>query len=224
MEAIIFDTETTDAVDGELIEAAYFRVHITGRDVYGTPGTPFVQRYKPSKPISFGAMATHHILEADLDGCPPSAAFDLPRDVEYLIGHNVDFDWKVIGSPSTVKRICTLAMARHVWPQADSHRLGALMYQLADDPARTREELREAHSALADVGFCMVVLQAIAETVGGFDSFEQMWQFSEEARVPSVIGFGKHKGTAIADLPRDYVGWLLRQADIDPYLRKALEA
>jgi len=36
--------------------------------------------------------------------------------------------------------------------------------------------------------------------------------------------FGKHKGTPMADVPRDYKAWLLNQPDVDPYLRKALAA
>ena len=52
---------------------------------------------------------------------------------------------------------------------------------------------------------------------------EQLYIASEAARIPKSISFGKHKGTAIQDLPADYVQWLLRQDDLDPYLRKALE-
>ena len=52
---------------------------------------------------------------------------------------------------------------------------------------------------------------------------EQLYIASEEARIPKSITFGKHKGTAIQDLPADYIQWLLRQDDLDPYLRKALE-
>ncbi|MFH4044009.1 3'-5' exonuclease, partial [Acinetobacter baumannii] len=32
------------------------------------------------------------------------------------------------------------------------------------------------------------------------------------------------KGTAIAELPKDYIQWLLRQDELDVYLRKALES
>ena len=38
-----------------------------------------------------------------------------------------------------------------------------------------------------------------------------------------VVAFGKHKGTAIKDLPSDYANWLLKQDELDPYLRTALE-
>ena len=55
-------------------------------------------------------------------------------------------------------------------------------------------------------------------------SWEAVWAFSEEARIPETMPFGKHRGVAISDLPRDYVGWALKNlTDMDPYLRKALE-
>jgi exodeoxyribonuclease X len=53
---------------------------------------------------------------------------------------------------------------------------------------------------------------------------DALWLASESARSPSVMPFGKHKGMAMADVPADYKRWLLGQGDIDPYLRKALEA
>jgi hypothetical protein len=48
------------------------------------------------------------------------AAYTLPADATYLIGHNIDFDWGAIGQPD-IKRICTLALSRKVWPTLDSH-------------------------------------------------------------------------------------------------------
>lgn len=54
-------------------------------------------------------------------------------------------------------------------------------------------------------------------------SWEELWEISEDARIPKIIRFGKHTGSKIEDIPHDYKRWLLGQADIDPYLRKALE-
>ncbi|MNO08895.1 hypothetical protein D3C81_2317810 [compost metagenome] len=54
------------------------------------------------------------------------------------------------------------------------------------------------------------------------EDWDELWAISEEARIPTIIGFGKHKGTAIADLPSDYRSWLLKQNDLDPYVRAAL--
>ncbi len=41
---------------------------------------------------------------------------------------------------------------------------------------------------------------------------------------PEVIKFGKHKGTALADLNHGYVIWLLNREDLNSDLRKSLEA
>jgi exodeoxyribonuclease X len=222
MNAIIFDTETTDSADGaEIIEAAWIPL----RDDAGFIELfteNFEQRYKPSKPITFGAMATHHIIDHELEDCPPSSAFALPDGLDYMIGHQIDFDWRMAGSPANVKRICTLAIARKLWPDT-GHTLGALMYMLADDKYAMRDKLRNAHSAMADVYFCSRLLWAISKEAGPFDSLEALWHYSEECRIPEKITFGKHAGTAIKDLPTDYVLWFVRQPDVDPCLLKAFE-
>lgn len=54
-------------------------------------------------------------------------------------------------------------------------------------------------------------------------NIDDLYLASEQARIPTKINFGKHKGSLIQDLPHDYINWLLRQDDLDPYLKKALE-
>lgn len=214
---VIFDTEATDIKEPVLIEAAWLEVtSLTPLTI----GETFVQRYNPGKPISLGALATHHILDEELIDCPPASSFKLPDDVSYLIGHNVDFDWQVLGQPP-IKRICTLALARKVWPHLDSHNQSALLYHL--DRQHAREQLRNAHSALADVGICAKILEAICTELR-IDTAEALWIASEKARMPTHMPFGKHKGIPLNEVPMDYKSWLLGQPDIDPYLRKALEA
>lgn len=218
MAAIVFDTETTGVNDPALIEAAWARLdgpaemRVVER---------FEQRYAPGRPIELGAMAVHHIIDADLQGCPPATSFRLPPDVEYLIGHNVDFDWQVAGSPP-LRRIDTLCLARKVWPELDAYSLGALTYHL-NDPAEARARLRDAHAAAADVELCVALLRAIVARLGSVASWQALWAHSEAARVPSVMPFGKHKGVPIAEVPADYKRWLRGQADVDPYLKRALE-
>jgi len=147
MTALIFDTESTGITEPRLIEAAWLEV---------TPALEiknrFHQRYNPGKPIELGALATHHIMDEDLQGCPAYSDFTLPPTTEYLIGHNVDYDWKLIGEPK-VKRICTLVLARYIWPDLDCHKQSALLYYI--NRAKAREQLKEAHTAEADVMNCM---------------------------------------------------------------------
>ncbi len=203
---IIFDTETTGINEPVLIEAA-------GIIINGSPlnkhAETFNSRYNPGKPISFGAMATHNILDCDLIDCPPASDFKLPEDTAYLVGHNIDFDWEVVGKPENIKLIDTLPMSRKIWPHFDSHNLGALSYALCEESERIkiRKKLVSRHSALTDVELCLELLRFILKEKQELKSWGDIWRFSEEARIPDIMPFGKHKGTAIKDLPDDYKRW-----------------
>jgi exodeoxyribonuclease X len=35
--------------------------------------------------------------------------------------------------------------------------------------------------------------------------------------------FGKHRGKRLSQLPGSYLSWLLREADLEPWLKQALE-
>ena len=215
--AIIFDTETTGKNEAVLIEAAWIRLDSVNPF---SLSDKFNQRYNPLKPIELGALATHHILDEELRDCPDYTEFALPTNTEYIIGHNVDYDWNIIGNPD-IKRICSLALARRVWPELDSHNQSALLYFV--DRQNARDKLKNAHSALADVENCAFILEKVVAKLN-VTSIEELWTVSEQARVPTHMPFGKHKGVAIADIPRDYKAWLLNQDNVDAYLRKALEA
>ncbi|MGP5445027.1 3'-5' exonuclease [Pseudomonas helleri] len=221
MTAYIFDSETTGLNDPQLVEAAWLKLDsMAGLSIIDQ----FLARYKPSKPIELGALATSHILDEELADYPSHDTFDLPTDTAFLIGHNVDYDWNVIGQPD-IKRICTQALSRKLWPSADSHSQSAMIYlhYRSEAPAL----LRNAHAALDDVKNChrllMKIVEALSERLGRpVAGGEELWVLSEDARIPTHIGFGKHKGMAFADLPADYKRWLLNQADLDPFVRKAL--
>ena len=216
-QAIIFDVEATDKNDAVIIEAA--SLDVTSLKPFEVDN-PWVQRYSPGKPISLGALATHHIMDEELVNCPASSSFRLPAGTKYLIGHNIDFDWVAIGSPE-VKRICTLALARSLWPDLDSHTQSALLYYFERDTAR--EQLRNAHSALADVWICSKIVAQIIDKLHPI-SLDALWEMSEKARIPKTMPYGKHKGELISQVPTDYKQWLLRQDNVSGYLRKALEA
>jgi exodeoxyribonuclease X len=222
--AIILDTETTGFDEPEVIELAYM-------GPFDSPlpyGYVQLQNFKPSKPIQLGALATHHIIEDDLESFPPwPGAWMYPDGVEYIIGHSVDFDWKLIGSPPNVKRICTLALARYVWPKIDSHSLTALIYHIYPRTL-ARDLVKNAHNAAADVDLCARVLDQLQDAVGRPSTLDQLWRASEKARVPTHFTFGKYDGMPIAEVRKldpGYIGWCLRSCDIvteDVYYQKAL--
>jgi len=233
MSAIILDTETTGRGPGARpVEIAWLRLKdIATLEVV----EEFYSRYNPEKRIDFGAMAIHHITDADVRDCEPWTTFKLPEGTEYVIAHNVDFDIAVIGSPP-VRRIDTLALARYCWPdmgEMDSYSLGALLYAHAPEVARatraehghgTRTDVRHCHIILAEI---LLAIEAAQEQADARDEritdWRTLWRCSEAARIPVVLPFGKHRGQRFADVPQDYLRWLLRQPDLDPYVRIAAE-
>ena len=223
--AVVFDCETTGFDEPDVIELAHTEPMIAPFDP-----APRVNcsRFKPRKPITYGALATHHIFEGELAQCEPwTGTWSPPLGTEYLIGHNVDYDWKAIGSPD-IKRICTLALTRRHWPDVDSHTLGAMTYATAthQDCYELRERLQFSHSAGTDVFLTQRLLSVIVANIGA-KTWDELWQASEIARVPLRFSFGKFKGKLISDIrkaDRGYISWCLNQDFVreDPYLAKAL--
>ncbi|MCU4414514.1 DUF3820 family protein [Acinetobacter sp. WU_MDCI_Axc73] len=225
MTAIILDTET-HTLNGLPIEIAYAPVEVQAGKLSLDKSQLFDQLYQVNQPISYAAMAVHHILESDLIDQPIYSSFKLPPDTTYVIGHNVDYDMAAIArcgvETQDIKAICTLALARKVWPQADAHNISALIYLISKGSDKARELLKGAHRADADIILTANILMHIVHHLN-INDIDDLYLASEQARIPTKINFGKHKGTLIQDLPHDYIKWLLRQDDLDPYLKKALE-
>lgn len=217
MTPYILDTETHSATNPIPIEVAYLPV-LPGL----VQGPTTTLRYNPGQPITHGAMAVHHITDADVQSAPawPPQAHPVPEDAEYLIGHNIDFDWVALGRPP-IHRICTLALARALWPTADSHTQGALIYRL-EPPDVARALTKGAHGAAADIAMTFVLLTHILREIPDIKGWKALHAYCEQARIPTIFSFGKHKGQPIATVPRDYKNWLLKQPDLDPYMEKAL--
>ena len=222
MNALILDTETHD-LNGYPIEIAYAPCSFEQGVLVINQKQVFDEFFSCPEPIALGALATHHILETDIAEKPSFDTFRMPQGVQYLIGHNIDYDIKAVQKCQpdfTVKGICTLALCRMVWPELP-HTLSAMYYHVMDDLELARKHLRHAHNAKADIYFTGVILKTLVEQLGIKD-MNSLFIMSESARIPKYITFGKHKGTAIKDLDSGYVSWLLKQPDLDPYLRKAL--
>lgn len=223
MTALILDTETND-LEGYPIEIAYLPSSLVNGELHVHDHLSYDEYFSCPKPIALGAMAVHHILESYIAHKPSFDTFRLPEGTAFIIGHNVDYDIRAIqkcDSSIKVKAICTLALARSLFPELDRHTLTALYYHFAGQTVATRKELRNAHNARADVGFTATILHHIIKKTGA-KSFDELYLLSENARVPTVMTFGKYKGTAIKDIPSDYKAWLLKQSDLDQYLKKAL--
>lgn len=226
MTAYILDTETNGVDEPHATEIAYVGVEFSADEQILTliDGSSFEQRFNPEKPITLGSQAITRIFDEDVADKPPHTTFNLPTDCQYLIGHNIDFDCGVLVNAqcdlNQIKRICTLALAKHFYPDIENHQLGTLLCAFHQSIAK--KNLKNAHGARFDVWFTYLILRTIC-IEQNIKSMEQLHQISEQARIPTVITFGKYKGTKIAELPQDYVSWLFKQDNLDPYLKIALE-
>lgn len=229
---LVLDTETTGREPPEVIEMAY---NVLDPENDWRFDHSNLYRFQPKQGSTTGALAVHHILDPELDLSAPSETAELPEGTDYIIGHNVDYDWKVLGQPD-VKRICTLALSRWLWPLADAHTLGAMCYflwphadakQMLTVPGNAGFGL---HSAQFDADLCTSIFHRILQELNERSSAgEQLpwtpfsiWEVSEKARIPTVMAFGKHKGMKIKDLPWGYKQWMLKQEDMDSYLLRAV--
>lgn len=226
MSAVVLDTETTGTGDDDkVIEFACTSLIDSPQLIclMSDEITVADARFSADRPISLGAMAVHHILDEDLQGLRPFSGLDVSKGIQFIIGHNIDFDWRMMGRPA-VKRICTLALARSLWPDIESHSLTAMVYHVSTNKQLARDASKGAHSAKADINMLLDFLlpEILFKLIPRVNTWTDLWQISEDARIPKVMPFGKHQGVPMGDVPGDYKRWLLKQPDVDPYLALAL--
>lgn len=217
--AIYFDTETTgiDYKNERIVELAGF-------DPAGN--RTFCQFINPGRPIPKEASAIHGITDDMVKEAPSfgavwtefvafcgeeavlvahnGEAFDRPFVIEEAKRNDVLVpDWPLID---------TLKWSRKYRPDLPKHSLQYLrqVYGVKEN---------NAHRALDDV----MVLHEIFSIMIDDLSYEKVLEL---LGVPTALGdtmpFGKHKGTALKDLPADYVAWLKKQ-ELLPDLKAALD-
>jgi DNA polymerase III epsilon subunit-like protein len=175
----------------------------------------------PQMKISAGASGVHGLTNADVEFAPTIEEFfdevvTKPVDGDIvLIAHNVIFDNRYF-SPhmNIVGQLCTLRLARRVWPTAENHKLATLMYELG----LTRGT---SHRADGDVETTLDLLRRIVAAMG-----RPLIDLAEESMKPvfvEVLTFGKHKGKRLDQLPRSYIDWLMGTDNLDRDLRYSLD-
>lgn len=190
----------------------------------------FHSLYGHDVPMSLGALAAHGIPSSELDGLKKFDRANGSGMRGYMIGHNVDFDSNFLDNQGC-KRICTLALARSVFPMLDSHTQSAVLLHIArltkKGEAWGVDLIKGAHRADADVMNCARVLKYLIfmiskdkPVVGGY-SWEDIYQVSLEARIPKVMSFGKFKGLEVQDVEPAWAEWYAGTDTADPFLLMA---
>lgn len=176
-----------------------------------------VDRYRslidPQAPISAGASGIHRItndmvaFEPTLDEYFHHVMGDRyeGRDV-VVVCHNAPFDFPKIKHKMGANPValCTLRLARKVWPDAENHKLATLKFMF-----NLGRRDSNSHSALDDVEDTADLLRLITVETGM--TIPELLEFQRTPTIIKTMPFSKHKGMPLKDVPLSFWGWLQRQ-------------
>lgn len=205
----IIDTETA-SLQGGVAELAILTIDHNLEVV-----DEFYTRVNPERPIEPGAFAVHGISDLDVVDCPTLAQIKQLSAVDRAIGHNINFDLRMLSGHVKVQAsLCTLALARRYVKGTTNHKLETLQHELSLPE-------QKSHSALGDVYTTLDLLRHILPLTGV--SLETLFDRAMEPKMLHTMTFGKHKGKPMAKVPADYRAWLLAQPSLDKDLKYTLE-
>ena len=140
-----------------------------------------VERFRPSMKIDKRATEVHGIMYRDLHGCESSTKAILPQDTEYIVGHNIQYDYRCLGKPEGIKRVCTLNLAKKLDKKFGigfkNHKLDTLiLYYYGED---ARDLVDNSHAALYDTVKVILLLAKLVEFIPNVSTVEELYDFQE---------------------------------------------
>lgn len=180
-------------------------------------GLPANLLVDPGHPIPPETSAVHHIIDSDVVDAPgfgeaaTAVFFDEERMQSrhmVLVAHNARFErqWLTPEVTGEVHWICTYKCALTVWPEAPAHTNGTLRYWL-NPPGLDRSKADPAHRAGPDAYVTAFLLRELLART----TLDDLVLISSRPALLPRCTFGKHRGTAWADVPADYLRWVTGQ-------------
>lgn len=180
----------------------------------------------PMMPIPAGASAVHGITNRDVDEAPTIEQYfgdvlgNKLGSMDFIFtAHQSTFDYRYVSPyiPETTPQMCTLRLARKIWPNLESHKLGALVYELGLEVDKDR-----FHSADGDMAVLSGLLKKMVEATD--HSLYELFEYANAPIEHLAMPFGKHRGVPLKDVPGSYVRWFLNEAaNPDPDLVHAFK-
>lgn len=222
MRYILADTETTGMrADDKVCELAWLEID----DNFNTVSSGY-SLINPEMPIHYAASAVNGITDAMVADSPTleqymeAAGFPLFGEDVVLTCHNASFDHRFLKDfmHEQSKTLCTLKAARIIYPDAENHKQVTLAAMLGIKVAREK-----THSADGDLDVLLQLVKCL--TRDAECGLDELMHIQNIPRKVTKIPFGKHKGSNLVDLPKDYVQWLLDKCtNLNPDLRASLLA
>lgn len=191
-----------------------------------------VQVLNPCEDISAEASKIHGFTNFDVADKPlwevylkEQMATVNAEGIQAVVGYNnATFDDRIAARVGfqLVRSIDLMKAARifkkaHGW---ESAKLTNTHLQL------TGRTLEGAHDAFADIVGTLDIIQPAMKLAGvaTLDEFV-LWMRPADSGTPEMkITFGKHKGSKLKNLEKDYIRWCLENLNLDPDLRTGMEA
>ena len=209
---IDFETTGTEPPDAQVCEVGICDVDVDARLVQ--PWRSWLCGVDKMPP---DVRAVHHISLADCDGFNPFDPASFDDDTVYgFAAHNADFEGKFFQPAKPM--ICTYKAALRIWPDAPSHSNGALRYWLEDhglvtpDHGLTQPSHRAGPDAYVTAWLLVALLNAGA-------TGKQMVAWSKEPKLLPRCTIGKFRGKPWSEVDAGFLGWMLRQPDMDEDLK-----
>jgi len=209
MKIILLDTETTGIFEKDRICQLSFLVLNEEFEIEEVHN----DLCKPPLPISYEAMAIHHITPEMLEGepiCVQTKAYkrlcELNHANNLLVIQNAAFDLGMLskeGFTSQMNLIDTFRILRAYYPTEGSFSLQYKRYQwglykLEEALAKQLGITINAHDALGDV----IVLKNLFERLCDEHSIPKMLLLCSEPIILSHLPYGKNKGKKFVDVAR----------------------
>lgn len=237
---VLFDTETTGNQEED-------RIIQIGAMVVGSKGSVEVydELCSSDVPIKIEAMEVHNITPEIIEGKGNLQTTKFYHDLShlnseknYLIAHNIKFDLGMLekeGFVNKMKVIDTFRCSKHLYPDANYHRLQYFRYALElykeeANEAKKYDITIKAHDAIGDVLVMKLLLsKLVAKVKEQYVGVNPMLKLEELTHTPVMLKsfkFGKYKGEMIEDIARldaGYIRWMLKSLELDEDLKYTLE-
>jgi DNA polymerase III epsilon subunit-like protein len=223
-QVLILDTECTHAQpdQAQIVELAVATYDVTKQD-WNIQSDLFNAHMPPAASAVTG-ISNRMLADLDTFGSDVEQVLGmLDINLPIWVAHNVQYDRTVIKNnlqntiPELVQVVdqevtwlCTLRLARHTWPHAQSFQQNYLRYWL-ELPV---SDSIGVHRAAADVTTCSALLHKLCIDLIDQNRLDvhmplaaQLIKLCASAIPITTWPFGKHKGKLIKDLDTDYLLW-----------------
>jgi exodeoxyribonuclease X len=161
--------------------------------------------------------AVHHITLKDCEGlCAFDADLMFADEIDAIAAHNAKFEMQFFTSPVPV--ICTYKAALRAWPDAPSHSNSVLRYWLEDEGLIAPDSAltQPAHRAGPDAYVTAHILAALFKAG---HTGREMIAWTKQPALLSTCPLGKFRGKPWGQVEAGFLGWMLRQPDMDEELK-----